>query len=493
MPAHNMNFPAAESAAMRLETAGEFPRGNHAVARGNDDASSGLACDFEFSRRKIFPERLFRMLDQVDGQGLSHIVGWQPHGRCFFVGDREAFVSLLPTLMPGITKWKSFLRNLRLWGFARLTYGPDIHSYFHQNFLRHEPHKLRCVRRTMGKGADFSESDYYALPFVVSMLVNGIPSRDERKRLGMYAYPEQSVAAATAREYPKKDRASGSPTNLFNSESTEPDSKLQARGSFALVNTSGLPQVLSSNKADMICGTVDAERAFLQVIGSGLAPDLFPPYCEEKMSASRRSNSMIDPCWEMGPTPNSRQQHKSSMTYPADAKVSSALGNSEDTRGFTPHGAIFSNGPSVVTSWQAQMAQILFTASRSPGEQEPPNRQDDCDVDHPGVGCEGLSMNHGGESRTQGLHVGRQFASIEDDASVATIRSSIFSDDAEVGTDLDLEPRPRPPGLLEQGEATRSLYVSIPVAQHPSFSETSPQEIKSAGVQEKDHEQTLRF
>ena len=40
-----------------------------------------------------FPLRLHHMLSQIEMGGLSHIVSWQPHGRCFIVHQQEDFVN----------------------------------------------------------------------------------------------------------------------------------------------------------------------------------------------------------------------------------------------------------------------------------------------------------------------------------------------------------------------------------------------------------------
>lgn len=38
-----------------------------------------------------FPARLHYVLDDVHADGMSHIIGWQPHGRCFIVLDQQLF------------------------------------------------------------------------------------------------------------------------------------------------------------------------------------------------------------------------------------------------------------------------------------------------------------------------------------------------------------------------------------------------------------------
>lgn len=39
-----------------------------------------------------FPEKLHQMLSQVDEEGLSQVVSWQPHGRCFLVHRKREFI-----------------------------------------------------------------------------------------------------------------------------------------------------------------------------------------------------------------------------------------------------------------------------------------------------------------------------------------------------------------------------------------------------------------
>ena len=104
-----------------------------------------------------FPLRLHHMLSQVEMGGLSHIVSWQPHGRCFIVHRQEDFVhQVLPMYVCSSTacyvatisldlcaiscipadfvphpssrffrqtRMASFQRQLNLYGFQRLTAG----------------------------------------------------------------------------------------------------------------------------------------------------------------------------------------------------------------------------------------------------------------------------------------------------------------------------------------------------------------------------------
>lgn len=39
-----------------------------------------------------FPVKLHSVLDQVEADGLAHVISWQPHGRCFVIHKPKEFV-----------------------------------------------------------------------------------------------------------------------------------------------------------------------------------------------------------------------------------------------------------------------------------------------------------------------------------------------------------------------------------------------------------------
>jgi HSF-type DNA-binding len=39
-----------------------------------------------------FPIKLHEVLDQVEADGLDHVISWQPHGRCFVIHKPKEFV-----------------------------------------------------------------------------------------------------------------------------------------------------------------------------------------------------------------------------------------------------------------------------------------------------------------------------------------------------------------------------------------------------------------
>jgi len=120
-----------------------------------------------------FPLKLHHMLDTIDNDGYGDVASWQPHGRAFLVHKPSEFVS---TVMPKYfkqTKLTSFQRQLNLYGFRRLTKGPDTGAYYHELFLRGRPFLCHKMTRTKIKGTGFkaasspeTEPDFYHMPYV---------------------------------------------------------------------------------------------------------------------------------------------------------------------------------------------------------------------------------------------------------------------------------------------------------------------------------------
>lgn len=72
-----------------------------------------------------FPLKLHSMLDTAKAETFDNVVSWQPHGRCFKVRNPDVFVAKVMPQWFHQTKFTSFQRQLNLYGFSRLTTGPD--------------------------------------------------------------------------------------------------------------------------------------------------------------------------------------------------------------------------------------------------------------------------------------------------------------------------------------------------------------------------------
>lgn len=120
-----------------------------------------------------FPAKLHNLLDE---NLHEDIISWQPHGRCFILRSPKEFLGKVMPQYFKQTKLTSFQRQLNLYGFNRLTSGPDKGGYYHELFLRAKSELCTTMVRmrikgTRTKGASNPESEpnfYKMVPMPVS-------------------------------------------------------------------------------------------------------------------------------------------------------------------------------------------------------------------------------------------------------------------------------------------------------------------------------------
>ena len=88
------------------------------------ESPSPFAQTFDFEgdgegKREQFPTKLYEMLEIVESLGLSHAVSWLPDGRSFKVKNPAQFMDLVAPQFFKFTQYRSFQRQLNLWGFHR--------------------------------------------------------------------------------------------------------------------------------------------------------------------------------------------------------------------------------------------------------------------------------------------------------------------------------------------------------------------------------------
>ena len=76
------------------------------------------------------------MLEKVEKAGDAHIVSWLPHGTSFRVHKPNLFIKDIVPVYFKQKQYKSFQRQLHLYGFQRVSQGLEKGSYFHKNFVR---------------------------------------------------------------------------------------------------------------------------------------------------------------------------------------------------------------------------------------------------------------------------------------------------------------------------------------------------------------------
>ena len=113
------------------------------------------------SARGSFPAKLY---DLVEGHSRSAeseedlVVSWCEGGLAFIVRDLTRFCEEVLPQHFCHNKWASFIRQLNLYGFRRITQGQSSGAYWHKYFQRGQPQLLRGItraRRTAGQQAGF--------------------------------------------------------------------------------------------------------------------------------------------------------------------------------------------------------------------------------------------------------------------------------------------------------------------------------------------------
>eukprot|EP00934_Nitzschia_sp_Nitz4_P006219 Nitzschia sp. Nitz4//scaffold15_size197535//54633//55754//NITZ4_001568-RA/size197535-processed-gene-0.292-mRNA-1//-1//CDS//3329537685//6209//frame0 len=100
-----------------------------------------------------FPWRLHQMLEDAVANDFANIVSWLPDQQTFRVHEVDAFTEDVLHLYFQQTQYKSFQRQLNLWGFERITEnGPRHGGYTREHFIRGNASLCSMMKRVKVKG-----------------------------------------------------------------------------------------------------------------------------------------------------------------------------------------------------------------------------------------------------------------------------------------------------------------------------------------------------
>ena len=177
---HQSSFLKQLSPEGTLEALGSSMRKKNSPYIDASDMAEPDPAELARSRRtrggvtEPFPEKLQRMLKEVADSGDSDIISFYSHGRAFAVHDPERFTKEVMPKYFKQSRLSSFQRQLNLYGFARITSGPDTGGYYHELFLQGRPslcvHMRRVGvphgtedRRKLKSSTKKKEPDFYAM------------------------------------------------------------------------------------------------------------------------------------------------------------------------------------------------------------------------------------------------------------------------------------------------------------------------------------------
>jgi hypothetical protein len=111
-----------------------------------------------------FPQKLHQLLEETEKNGQWQVISWLPDGKSFKVHDKEEFIRKIMPAFFDLTKYKSFQRNLNLWGFVTVPKGPEKGKCSNSYFLRGFPLYCQAMKRITikGNGAKRSSSSIAA-------------------------------------------------------------------------------------------------------------------------------------------------------------------------------------------------------------------------------------------------------------------------------------------------------------------------------------------
>jgi hypothetical protein len=97
-----------------------------------------------------FPHKLHALLEEAEEKGFQDLICWQSGGKSFKVLNSGQFTK---TIMPKYfkqTKFKSFQRQLNIYGFQRIHHGPNKGGYAHACLIQGIPELCLLFIRQQG-------------------------------------------------------------------------------------------------------------------------------------------------------------------------------------------------------------------------------------------------------------------------------------------------------------------------------------------------------
>jgi HSF-type DNA-binding len=98
-------------------------------------------------RTEPFPEKLYRLLTEVEAAGKSDIISFMPSGLCFSIHEPATFLLEIAPNYFNHTNIGSLKRQLQIYNFRRVMEGGNVDCFRHKDFQRGRPELLCRIHR----------------------------------------------------------------------------------------------------------------------------------------------------------------------------------------------------------------------------------------------------------------------------------------------------------------------------------------------------------
>ena len=163
VPLESSTLDPQGSMTSRLQSSIELPVKAVPAESELSSRSPGKVKERRSYRHEAFPRKLYRLLEETQVAGQSHIVSFTQFGKAFRVHDPPTFAKEIAPNYFRHNQYHSFQRNLSNYGFERIYCGPEIGAYTHPLFQQGHPTLCAEIRRapelTRRRAASLSKPD----------------------------------------------------------------------------------------------------------------------------------------------------------------------------------------------------------------------------------------------------------------------------------------------------------------------------------------------
>lgn len=121
-----------------------------------------------------FPCKIYSLLEDAATFGFEDIISWQPGGKSFKVHKLDVFSNTIMRSYFTQSKFKSFQRQLNIYGWKQVQVGPNKGGYQHRFFIRGSPELCSKVTRSCRENKIISDKQDVSLDTLIGSANKGI-------------------------------------------------------------------------------------------------------------------------------------------------------------------------------------------------------------------------------------------------------------------------------------------------------------------------------